>query len=387
MSRSAASEPKSRRDLLRLAMSLSLLGAAGCVATPYGAYYRPDAGAGSRLRRAWCQGQAGPETVVEWDAGRGVRVVASAHRDDPRSTEGGLPLRVRITLPAGAPARFVPGPATLRETGGGRALDAAIEVRVVASVRLPADATVDALRLRPAGAEGRARDPRSPYGLLRAAFEAPGGFAPSAMTLQLPAVQLGGETIAAPPVLLRRPGSAQRPGDYRSDAEQRHLRDREAACRRDTPNLACANIVPYGERSFALPVGPLHWSGHWRRFETAARAEPLRGEVELAVLDARPWRLAEPALGLADADGGGGLRLPWPALELLFDDDIALATPLQAVPSSGATRLLLQATLPEGLPGFELLLPALQVGTGRVDIAPLRFERRVFDGGFEPLNC
>lgn len=368
-------------------MALPLLGMAGCVATPYGSYYRPAAGPGARLRRAWCQGQAGPETIVEVDAGRGVQVVASAHHDGLRGDEATVPLRVQVTLPAGVAARFLGEQATLRDTGSGRAIDAALEVRVVASVRLAADALVEPQRLRPAGAAGRAHDAQSPQGLLRAAFEAPRGFAPPVMTLQLPAVQLGGETIGTLPLLLRRPGSARRPGDYRSDAEQQSLREREADCRLRTPQLACGNIVAYSERSFALQAGALHWSGHWRRFETPARVQPLRGEVELAVQDARPWRLAEPALQLSDADGGVSLRLPWPALDLLFDDDITLATPLQAVPGGGTPRIVLEAALPQGLPGFELALPLLQVGADRVELAPLRFERRVFDGGVEPLNC
>lgn len=145
--------------------------------------------------------------------------------------------------------------------------------------------------------------------------------------------------------------------------------------------------MPYGERSFAFAAGALQWSGRWWRFETASRAEPLRGDLELAVQDPRPWRLAEPAVLLADAGGSEGLRLPFPALDLLFDDDITLATPLQAVPGGRPPRLLLEATLPDGLPGFELRLPPLQVGAERVELAPLRFERRVFDGGVEPLNC
>lgn len=386
--------PVRRRALLGGALALPLLAAAGCVALPYGPYYRPVAGPGARLRRAWCQGQAGPETQVEIDAGAGVRVVASAHREGPKRDEPGLPLRVELTLPAGLPAHFLGERAALRETGSGRTLEAAIGVRVIASARVAADAWVEPLRLRPAGGAGRPRDPRRPHGLLRARFQAPAGFAPVAMTLQLPAVQLGGPgggTLATPPLLLRRPGSDRRPGDYRSDAEQQHLREREAACRRDTPRRACENIVPYGERSFSLVAGALQWSGHWQRFETAARAEPLRGDVDLAVQDMQPWRLAEPVVQLADAAAGAGgagtLRLPFPALDLLFDDDITLATPLQAVPGGGAPRLLLEATLPDGLPGFELALPPLQLGSERVKLAPLRFERRVFDGGVEPLNC
>lgn len=381
-----------RRTLLRGALALPLLAAAGCVAIPYGPYYRPVAGPGARLRRAWCQGQAGPETTVEVDAGAGVRLLASAHRESLRRDEPALPLRVQLTLPAGAPARFVSGRAALRESGSGRALDAPLAVRVTASARVAADALVEPLRLRPAGAAGRPRDPRRAHGLLRAGFQAPAGFAPAAMSLQLPAVQIGGaggEAIATPPVLLRRPGSDRRPGDYRSEAEQQHLREREAACRRDTPKLACENIVPYGERSFAVEAGPLHWSGRWWRFETATRAEPLRGDLELAVQDTRPWRLPDAAVQLADAAGGsaGTLRLPFPALDLLFEDDITLATPLQAVAGGGAPRLLLEAALPEGLPGFELVLPPLEAGGERVELAPLRFERRMFDGGVEPLNC
>jgi hypothetical protein len=32
-------------------------------------------------------------------------------------------------------------------------------------------------------------------------------------------------------------------------------------------------------------------------------------------------------------------------------------------------------------------LPDVQLGARRLPIAPIRFERRAFDGGIEPFNC
>jgi len=92
----AATSPH-RRALLLGALALPL---AGCVATPYGTYYRPSTrDPGARLRRAWCGGRAGPGTVLELDAPAGVRLVVRAERDGAQRQRPDLPLRVEVTLP------------------------------------------------------------------------------------------------------------------------------------------------------------------------------------------------------------------------------------------------------------------------------------------------
>lgn len=376
-----------RRLLLLTGLSLPL---AGCLPAPYGSYYRPStADPRARALRGWCGGQAGPLSVLEIDLDSGLRLRARAERDYVERERPDLPLRLDLQLPAAPPSRFVAAALTLRETAGGKTIEAPLAVRVVRSISLAAGAEVDASALRPGGAAALANDAAAPQGTARWQFRAAADFAPASFALQLPTVHIGAQRFDTPAVVLSRPGSAARPGDYRSAAEQQHLRDREAACRRDTPKLACENIVPYSERSFAISAGPLHWSGRWSRFESSARAEPLTGSLSLAVTDPRPWRLADPAVTLSDPTSGRREQLQPGSFDIRFDDRIALDTPLQPAPAAqrASTTLYLEASLPPGLAGFEVQLPPLLLGERRIDMPPIRFERRSFDGGVAPFNC
>jgi hypothetical protein len=376
-----------RRHLLLAGLAAPL---AACVATPYGTYYRPaSADPGARVRRAWCGGQAGPGSVLQVDAPLGLKLEATTDKPHARRGVPGVPLRVQIALPTAAPLRFGPGGPMLLDPASGRPIAAPIVARVGSRVQLASDAVVDAMALRPAGAAGRSRDALVPQGRASWTLQLPADFAPPSIALQLPAVVQQGQPLITPPVLLSRPGSARRPGDYRSEAEQQHLREREAACRRDTPQLACENIVPYSERSFLLRAGPLGWEGHWARFEGGSAPTPVRVTQSLVVADPGPWRLAEPVLHLSDPASGRRLALPLPQMHLSFDDTFDFDSPLltQPVPLRETLSLSLEADLPEGLPAFELRMPPLQVGGQTVALAPLQFERRSFDGGIEPFNC
>lgn len=375
-----------RRHLLLAGLAAPL---AGCVALPYGSYYRPaSADAGARVRRAWCGGQAGPGSVLQLDGPLGLKLEATTDKPASRRQLPGVPLRVQLSLPVVGPLRFAGAPKLLDATGG-RPIAAPITARLSSSVRIASDALVDAQALRPAGASGRAREGQPPHGRASWTLQLPADFAPARIELQLPAVQQQGQLLSTPPVLLSRPGSERRPGDYRSEAEQQHLREREAACRRDTPQRACENIVAYSERSFALRAGPLAWEGQWARFEGGAAPTPVRVTQSLVVAQAGAWRLAEPQLHLLDPATGRRLALPLPQMHLQFDEQFDFDTPLlaQAVLQRESLRLFIEADLPDELPAFELHLPTLQVGEQAVTLAPLRFERRSFDGGIEPLNC
>lgn len=376
-----------RRHLLLAGMAAPL---AGCVALPYGTYYRPSsADAGASVRRAWCGGQAGPGSVLQIDAPLGIRLEATTDRPYARRNEPGVPLRVQMALPSTQPLRFAGGAPTLIDPASGRAIPARFVARVSSRVQLASDAVVDTMALRPTGSAGTARDATAPHGRASWTLQLPADFAPPSFTLELPTVLQQGQALRTPAVVLSRPGSAKRPGDYRGEAEQQHLRDREAACRRDTPKLACENIVPYSERSFALRAGPLSWEGHWARFEGGSAPTPVRVTQSLVVAYPGPWRLAEPVLSLSDPASGRRLALPLPQMHLNFEDSFDFDTPLltQPAPQRDPLRLSIEADLPEGLPAFELRLPPLQVGGQTVTLAPLQFERRSFDGGIEPFNC
>jgi hypothetical protein len=86
---------------------------------------------------------------------------------------------------------------------------------------------------------------------------------------------------------------------------------------------------------------------------------------------------------------GDGHMLRFERIDIVFRDGVALDALLHVnrAAGAGATEVQIEVLLPGGVPDFEVHLPALRVGTAMREIAPIRFERRRFDGGIEPFNC
>jgi len=383
---------QSRRRLLLGALSVPLVAPlAGCVVAPYGTYYRPSSSApGASFRRAWCQGQAGPTTQIELPLGDGLTLSARAERDYIERDRPELPLRVVLTVPATVSVRFASNRLQIVELGSGRPIAAPMTVRAQGRATVAADAWVEPARLRPAGAPGAASDADAPYGRAGIRVSTVARFAPEAIALTGPAVAFDGAVTPFPTIELRRPASARSPRDYRSAAEQAALLARAEACRRDTPQLACTNIVDYGaNRGFAVDAGPLHWQGRWYRFERRNGEAILNGEMSLVVREPRRWRFASNTLTLRDLADGSMQTLSFAQFDIAFVDGIELDTPIHAERNErrAETRIQVEARLPAGVPDFELRIPALMVGANRVEIAPIRFDKRSLDGGIEPFNC
>jgi hypothetical protein len=252
-----------------------------------------------------------------------------------------------------------------------------------------ADAWVEATKLRPSGATAAATDADAPFGRVFFRFAGPVGFAPEAVTLTAPALRFDEGEVASPAVELRRPGSASSPNEYRSADEQASLKARADACRRDTPQRACQNIVDFGaSRSFALDLGPLRWQGRWVRYEFNNGEARLDGDLVLAVREPRRWRLATTQVTLRDA-AGAVQTLDIPAFDVRFVDRITLDAPLHAEPVGrrADTEMQIEVLLPGTAPDFELRLPPLRVDGQRIATTPIRFEKRSLDSGVEPFNC
>lgn len=378
-----------RRRLLLGALALPLAPAlTGCVVAPYGPYYRPQsADPGARYRRAWCQGQAGPTTRVELQLEGGVTLSARAERDYPERSRPELPLRLSLTLPGSRAAQFEAARLQI-VSAGGAAIDAPMTVLAAGGVTLPADASVDATVLRPAARviEGATEHP---YGRAGIRLVGPAGFTPEVINVGGPSVDVEGRVIAFPPLELRRPASAGNPNEYRSDAEQASLEARAAACRRDTPQRACQNLIDYGaSRSFHFDSGPLRWQGRWFRASWRSGEPWLDGEMWLALREPRRWRFASNRIELRDA-AGAAQTLSFAHFELRFNDRIALDAPLHERPLErrADTPLQIEAMLPGDVGDFEVRLPPLRMADRRVVVGPIRFDKRSFDGGIEPFNC
>jgi hypothetical protein len=214
------------------------------------------------------------------------------------------------------------------------------------------------------------------------------GFAPARVQLDGLTIVLDGGSIRMPAVTLGRPASRSSARDYRSAALHVQLQEKAARCKRDTPKLACDNIVEHSSFSFIESQPAALWSGRWYVFGDGPRAQ-LDGELSFALRHAGRWRVESNAVTVREADAVESRTARFAQINLALNDRIALDTPLFAGPvdGTGNARVSIEVLLPGAPPDFEVALPELQLGARRVVIPPIRFDRRTFDGGFEPFNC
>lgn len=362
-----------RRRLLGAALVLPLT---ACLPMPYGSYYRPSAvDAPARRQRGWCQGQAGPETVLELDA----PLPLSARVDlGPGRPPG--PLRVDFVVPAGRTLQFLSDEVRLVETGG-----RASTVRPSLTVQRRFDIAPGSV----AATETLAPLAASATGAVAVlAAEAPGGFAPPSLRLRGPQVQFDGRVL--PPFLV---DLARPEGDgllrYRSADRVRQLEARTADCRRDTPQRACDNLLRHDDLSFERRDGDGLWRGSVSAFSSRGAQRPLRVELTLAAPQVRRWRLMDPSATLEETGSGHRETVSFASMALRLEQSGPLSSTVQPTPADrpAETSGRVELPLPEGLERFDVRLPAARIDGQTVDFPTLRFERRRFDAGFEAFNC
>ncbi|WP_425259651.1 hypothetical protein ACPOLB_02145 [Rubrivivax sp. RP6-9] len=381
-----------RRRLLLGAAALPL---AGCLPAPYGTYFRPSSTAPFEVRREACGGQAGPPTRLSMQLPSGIAIEASAQRDHVLGDASGIPLRLRLTLPRQRRVRFLGDRPTLQEQRSGRELALPVSVELLGVATVDVGDRVDVAVLHPAG--GPLPGAAAPYGSATLRLDGPLGEAPLQMEVQLPALWLGDERLVLPPVTLQRPPSPDFT-TYRSAALQQQVQARADACRRDTPQRDCAAILRHAELSFDERIGTARWLGEWR-YTTVRNARPLLGMLRLEPGDARPWRLDRDAVvGLHDLASGQRHVVPLGSvgsvgsvgrIDVAYRGPLPLSTPLHArpAPAGADTHIDIGARLPGDVPSFEVRLPPVQVDGETVALPAIQFERRSFDGAFQPFNC
>jgi hypothetical protein len=330
---------------------------------------------------------AGPKSVIEIPLAPGVLLTARAQREYEERDRAELPLRLTLTLPHAAAARFAGAELRVVERGSGRELPGTPKIRVFRYATLNADQWIDPVRVRPSGAAGTPLDSAAPQGKASVRVTLP-GFTPERIGVGGLALQRDGATVALPTLEMRRPASKGSPRDYRSAALDARLIERVAACKRDTPQRACDNIADYSRYSFEEDTPAAGWKGRFYVFDARAGAQ-LEGDIEATLRTPGRWRLASTSLTVRDLDAGVSRSVQVDKIYLASNDWIALDTPLFAGPvdGTGEARVSIEALLPASPPDFDVLLPALLVGTQRIEIPPIRFDRRVLDGGVEPFNC
>jgi hypothetical protein len=379
-------ERRTRRRLVFGAAALPVAGLAGCVVTPYGPYYRPSTDGPATYKGAWCQGVAGPRTVVELELAPGVALTARADRGFAERDLRELPLRLSLALPPTEPARFLGDHVRIVEAGGRRSLGTVREIHTYRYATFPARAWIDPARVRPSGAVGTPLKADEPHGRARLRVAVEPGFTQDRLRIVGLVIDRDGVPSKMPSIDLARPASKASPRDYRSAGLHAQLEARAAACRRDTPQRACDNIVEYSSIGFLEDTADARWSGRWVLVGDGAAAR-VDGDIEYAPRSPGRWRLAADTL---EVHGAGPVRRAQVVqVALALNDRVALDTPLfaGAVDGSAPAQLTIEALLPAAPPDFEVILPDLQLGGRRLAIPPLRFERRAFDGGIEPFNC
>ena len=380
---------RTRRRLLKGALAMPATALVGCVATPYGPYYRPSSGhPGATLKGAWCGGMAGPKSTIELPLAPGVTLTARAERDYLERDRAELPLRMTLTLPSSEPARFGSERLKVVELAHGKPLGNEPAVRVFRYAALPADAWIDPVRVRPSGAAGRPLIDDELHGEASVRVSMEPGFTPARVQLDGLTIVLDGGSIRMPAVTMGRPASKSSARDYRSAALHAQLQEKAATCKRDTPKLACDNIVEHSSFSFLERQSAARWAGRWYVFGDGPRAQ-LDGEVTFALRQPGRWRVESNAVTVRDAEADDRRTARFAQVNLALNDRIALDTPLFAGPvdGTGNARVSIEVLLPGAPQDFEVDLPELQLGSKRIEIPPIRFDRRTFDGGFEPFNC
>ncbi len=353
-----------RRSLLTAALGLPL---AGCLALPYGTYFRPEADEAVTLKRAWCSGQAGPATELELELAPGTWLRAGTSELKPKGGEG-WGLRMNISVAAGTSLAFTGPTWRLTEVEAGRTIDSGNTMRLRSTVPLTPGERVDPRVRHPSGGVVRTPNADAPFGTATLQLVGPRGVAPQAFTLTSPALQVGEQLVQLPAIELRRAAalSSQRTA-YRDPALQ----------------AGPASL------SFERRSGPATWRGEWDHFDKRYDQRPVHGQIALRLATGEPWRWQDRPFEMIDAADGRRHALSIDSHAIGFADEVALDTPLRAAPEHAGARttLQLEAALPAGVPSFQLQLPALQIDGRPRAIAPLRFMRRNFDGGIEPFNC
>lgn len=375
-----------RRLILGAAAApVSVLG--GCVVAPYGPYHRPVTHhSAARLKGAWCRGLSGPPAVIEIALAPSVLMTATAQREPLDGDRTVLPLRITMTLPP-VSSRFAEGGVRVSDDSG-RVFGTPAQMRVFRRARLPADGWIDPARVRPSGARAQATPFAGVNGAAHLELALERGFTPDRIVLEGLQLEQDGQRHVLPSVELARPASARNLSDYRSAAMQARLQERRAACQRDTPKLSCENIIDHAQYSFETELPVAEVRGRWYRFDGRAD-EPIRGDLEIRMRRPEQWRMTAPFITVLDVTSGARRTAHFSEVAFVLSDQVPLVTPLFAngTDGSGDAQLSIEVLLPANVGNFELQLPVLLHARQRIAVPPIRFEKRYFDGGVEPLNC
>lgn len=361
----------------------------GCVPAPYGPYYRPSyPDPSSTLQKAYCGGQAGPPARLAFqgpgDVGVSVRAETPLQPGEPRL------LHVAIDLPAGTRFQFLAETVALAASRDDEAASRVPAVSVTASLKLQGDDWIDfaqagptsldvARRYLAANPEGRFADVRFDIGRL-------GQFAPARMQVEFPALQLDTASVAIPGMELQQQAGSSFP-IYRTAEYAQTLQQRYAACLRQTPASNCHYIPTHDPYGFRHEAERFALAGRFWVTGEAAQAT-LNAEFEAGVRVSGRWRFADNEVRLRDAASGEVRVMPLRNPRVVWSYAVPLAAEVRSV-AAGSTRIDVRTSVggDHEASRYVLTLPPFLLNGTRHEFGPIEFERRLFDGGFEPFNC
>ncbi len=355
----------------------------GCLPAPMGTYYLPSyADPSAQTSRAYCGGQVGPTTGLQASLAPGVELKVDARKATSSPPRVGL----TFILKPGVTLRFLDDAAQV--SAGDAPTRQALPLRVVQQISIPADQTVDLSGMPPLAKSGP-RSTLEPAARISTGWhQSPVGERPGRLILRWPDLQWAdGRTTAFADIELE-PGKRLGWTVYRSAQELARMKAAHAQCIKNTPKLACGNILDGYENGFTVQADGATLTG--RLLVTDMTRPRLDAYISIALSSAKPWRWAEPSAMLVDASSGTTTQQALDTMHVgLNSAGLPLSTAVFAsVAASATTSASLVASLaPSGAGRYRVQLPALEVDGRRVDPRPIELERRLTDVGILPFNC
>ena len=136
------------------------VGLAGCIPAPYGPYYRPSyPDPSSQVRKAFCGGQAGPPSKLQFSAPGGIKVAVDADKEFLERSRRDRPLHIMLRVPGDKAFQFLSDQVLVSNKLADAGSVLTPDLLVIYSVDLLPDAWVDfdALGAIPVEAAGRMR--------------------------------------------------------------------------------------------------------------------------------------------------------------------------------------------------------------------------------------
>jgi hypothetical protein len=352
----------------------AVLALAGCGTIRSDSYLKPsypDA-------RSACAAPGAPDLAFTAPGDVGMSVFAQPAMANGKAR--GWLVSINVEPPPKARFRFLRDTLEVAGKAGERGDLMRADATAVAVESMPANGWLDIAVTGPTPLEAarRAASDKPEADLASVAMRGSVEGQPTRLRVVLPAVQTARERIEPPPQELQaQPGD----GSYqplRSSDYAAALAKREAACRAETPQQACGEVVRLDPYSFRHDAGAFTWLGRFWN----GRGEPLRFEVLVLARTAQPWRIAEPVVRVTDADTNRTGESRFDGVDASIRYAVPLDTRLQGAKSGLSIALPLEARS-----RYAIQLPPYVVNGQRHEMKPIELELRRMDARAQRPEC